>query len=107
MHIRLLYLNKIGVHYRIDFYVVRLVRFTHDLAMHLAAGRHVYRDITLQQGLTTQASIVGKPAATLVAPLTLASRCQVISTRHDAVFGHLALGYQHLAASTDGAPAAD
>ncbi len=107
MHIGLAHLDVMQARDRIQCDGSRLGLLADDLPVHLAGRRHVHDQVALDARLTGEA-VAGRqrPAAAGIF-LGRAGRRQVFRPGDDAVLGELALHDEHLAASADGAAAAN
>ncbi len=91
----------------IDLDRMRVGLLAHDLPVHLALGRHVDHELTLDARGAAETAARGKAPVGGVGVLDLAHGGEVRGSRDDRVLGMLALAHLHLAAPADAATAAD
>ncbi len=69
MHVRLLHLDVVDAHHRVELDLVHLGALAHHLLVHLAVGRHVDDRIAQQLRLAAEAPVAQRFAARLVVAL--------------------------------------
>ena len=106
VHVGRLHLDVVQADHGIELDVVRLGGLAHDLAVHLAVGRHVDDDVALDLRRAGKAPPGRHRLAAAVVLLDGAERREVGGARRHAVLGEFALGQHDLAAAADAAPAA-
>ena len=105
--VRLLDLDVVETHDWVHLDRMGVCLLAHDLAMHLALGRHVDHELTQDARRTAEAPSRREPAFGRVRALDVADRGQMRGGGDDRVLRVLALAHLDLAAPADAATAAD
>jgi hypothetical protein len=107
MHVRLIDLDIIELHDRVELDVTNFRTLSDDLAVHLAFRWHIDYEVASQRGLASQSPAFFEALSPIEARFDLASRRGMAGCRGDAMLRELALAERHLTTPAKTAPAAN